>query len=170
MPTTNFEKNLPDELHLWGARVFQNVRKNFLYMDINMTDSDRGTGDLYRSIWWNVYNSSGGKLAWVKFFYLKYGDFVQWGVGTGVKKWPVPPMDSKEPIKHPIFNRKAKGFMRSELMRNAKWLQKRLGEEYAYFSYLHTLKRFSDVVGDTTPTENWIRANKDKLSPYFRNF
>ena len=170
MPTTGFEKALPDELHLWGARVFENIRKNFRFMDINDKKSRRGSGDLYRSIWWDVYNSANGNLAWVKFFYMNYGDFVQWGVGRGVKKWPVPPMTSKEPIKHPQFNRRAKAFMRSEIMRNARWLQKRLGEEYAYFSYLYTLKRFSDVIGDTKPTEDWIRANKDKLSPYFKNF
>lgn len=161
--------DITDELNFWGARVWENVKKNFRYMDINMTDSDRGTGDLYRSIFWKAYNAAGGDMAMVKFFYLKYGDFVEWGVGTGVKKWPIPPMQFKEPIKHPRFNRRAKAFIRSEVIRNTRWLGKVMAEKYCFFGALYYMKRLSDVLDDPNPTIQWVNNNKDKLPRSFRD-
>lgn len=169
MNDNDFNKNISDELNYWGARVYQNVKKNFVYMGINQKKSRKGTGDLYRSIWWEVYNSSGGDMAKVKFFYLKYGDFVEWGVGAGVKKWPVPPMTAKEPIKHPMYNRSAKAFIRSEVVRNARWLSKVLAEKYCFFKTIYYMKNMLDSLDDMGSTVKWVDQNKDKLSREFRD-
>ena len=96
MATKDFEANLTQELNLWAVRVFTRIRRKFIDYFINRhPDEEHGyTGDLYRKMWWTVHEAAGGNKAMITFFYLKYGDFVQWGVGGKVKKWPVPQSSS----------------------------------------------------------------------------
>lgn len=172
MPSKDFEVKLSDELNFWAARVFDKIKKNFVALDINRTPEGKGpeyTGDLYRTMWWTVYNAAGGSNAMITFFYLRYGDFVQWGVGTGVKIWEVPSMTDMVPIKHPDSNRKSKPYFRSEIRRQAKWLLKRLAEQYVYGGNFYIVKGLADSVGDTSITENWIRQNETELRERFKN-
>lgn len=172
MPSKDFEVKLPDELNFWAARVFDKIKQNFLALDINRTPGGKGpeyTGNLFRQTWWTVYNAAGGSKAMITFFYLKYGDFVQWGVGTGVKKWDVPKMTDMVSIKHPESNRKAKPFLRSEVRRQAKWLLKRLAEQYVYGGNFYIVKGLAEGIGDTSITQRWIDQNKDELRERFKN-
>lgn len=172
MPSKDFEVKLSDELNFWAARVFDKIKQNFLALDINRTPGGKGpeyTGDLFRTLWWTVYNAAGGDKAMITFFYLKYGDFVQWGVGTGVKKWDVPKMTDMVPIKHPSSRRKSKPFLRSEVTRQAKWLLKRLAEQYVYGGNLYIVKGLAEGIGDTSITQRWIDQNKDELRGRFKN-
>lgn len=105
----------------------------------------------------------------ITFFYLKYGDYVQWGVGTGVKKWNVPKMTGLVYIKHPESNRKAKPYLRSEVRRQAKWLIKRLAEQFVYGGNLYIVRGLADGVGDESITKRWIEQNKDELRGRFKN-
>lgn len=166
MATKDFEINLPQELNLWAVRVFKRIRERFINFYISRGEQGEYTGDLYRKMWWTVHNAAGGNQALIQFFYLKYGDFVQWGVGGKVKKWNVPPLAGKDPrpIKHPQYNRKAKPFFRREVKYHANWLLKRLTEKYAYFGNLYLVRGLADGVGDRRITEKWIEENKDMLT------
>lgn len=169
MPTKDFEINLPQELNLWAARVMKRIRRKFIHFYINREPGgkrDEYTGDLYRKMWWTVHNAAGGNKAMIEFFYMKYGDFVQWGVGGKVKKWNVPPLSGQDagPIKHPQYNRKAKPFFRREVKYHADWLLKRLAEHYAYWGNLYLVRGLAEGVGDKSITEKWIAENKDMLT------
>ena len=169
MPTKEFELNLPHELNMWAVRVMKRIRRKFIDFYINREPGgkyEEYTGDLYRKMWWTVHNGAGGNPALIQFFYLKYGDFVQWGVGGNVKKWNVPPLSGSDagPIKHPVYNRKAKPFFRREVKYHAEWLLKRLTERYAYFGNLDLVRGLADGIGDKSITEKWIAENKDMLT------
>ena len=172
MPSKDFEVKLSDELNFWAARVFDKIKQNFLALDINRTPGGKGpayTGDLFRTLWWMVYNAAGGDKAMITFFYLKYGDFVQYGVGNGVKKWNVPKMTGLVPIKHPDSNRMAKPFLRSEVRRQAKCLLKHLSEQYVYGCTFYIVKGLAECLGSQTITQRWIEQNKDALRDRFKN-
>lgn len=168
MPTKDLDINLQQELNWWAVRVFKRIRKKFIDFYINQyPDEENGyTGDLYRKMWWTVHEAAGGNKALIEFFYMKYGDFVQWGVGGRVKKWDVPPLSGYDsgPIKHPIYNRKAKPFFRREVKYHADWLLKRLTEKYAYFGNLYIVRGLADGMGDKSITEKWVAENKDMLT------
>lgn len=172
MPTKDFEMNLSQELNLWAVRVFTRIRRKFLDFDINMTADGKGpryTGDLYRRMHWEVHNASGGNPALIQFFYMKYGDFVQWGVGGKVTKWDVPQLSGKDagPIKHPVFDRKAKPYLRREVRYHSRWLLKRLAEQYAYFGNLYIVRGLSEGMGDPSIMNKWIDENRDMLKKGF---
>lgn len=167
MATKDFEANLTQELNLWAVRVFTRIRRKFIDYFINRhPDEEHGyTGDLYRKMWWTVHEAAGGNKAMITFFYLKYGDFVQWGVGGKVKKWPVPPVSGDDgPAKHPKYNRYAKPFFRREVKYHADWLLKRFTEKYAYMGNLYLIRGLSEGIGDKSITEKWIAENKDMLT------
>ena len=188
MPSKDFELNLDQELNLWGARVFKRIQQKFMDMKINRTpDKKNGyTGDLYRRLGWEVYNAAGGNKAMIKFFYMKYGDFVQWGVGSkfgdprrvapnyeGQKKWPIqatggnniPPL--QEPGGHNYY---AKLFLRREVRYHTKWLIKRLAEEYGYFGNFYLVRSIAEGFGDKTAMNKWIEENKYDLGRGFLSF
>lgn len=159
--------DISQELNFWGARVYQRILKNFTTLDINHTKGGKGpeyTGGLRRSIWWTVYNASGGNQAMINFFFLKYGDYLQWGVGKGQKKWPVPAMSKMESLKAPNTKRKAKPFIRSEIRHHVGWLQKRLAEQYAYNGALYIIRGLTDNMGDKSITERWVKENEKELA------
>lgn len=167
----NFEINLPQELNLWAVRVFTRIKRKFAPLHINMSANPKKgfTGDLYRTMYWQVFNAAGGNTALITFFYLKYGDFVQWGVGRGQKAWPIPATggDNIPPIKAPDSNRHAKLFLRREVRYHATWLQKRLLEEYGFASNLYMVRGFAEGMGDSSITDKWINDNKDLLTQGF---
>lgn len=181
MPTKDFEARIEDEMHIWAARVFERIRKKFIDMDINRTaNNEKGfTGNLYRSLFWDVHSAAGGSKVLVRFFYLKYGNFVQWGVGRqfgdprwpkGQDKWPIPPLYGRDAagIEHPEYKTyKAKPFLRREVNYGVKRLIRDLAVEYAYFADFHIIKSLSDGMGDRTIMEKWISENKDELSNDF---
>lgn len=175
MATKDFEVNLKQELEIWSARVLQRVLTKFDALNINRTvNKKKGyTGDLYRTMYWEVYKASGGNKAMVQFFYMKYGDFVQWGVGRkfgdgeGQKAWSIPAVGGKDvaPIQAASGrNYFAKLFMRREVKYHARWLLKRLAEQYSYFGNLYIVRGLSEGVGDPAVMKNWIAENKDMLS------
>lgn len=172
MANNNFEINLSQELNFWAVRVFTRIKKRFVDFNINMQVNGKGdgyTGDLYRRMYWEVHNASGGNPAMIKFFYMKYGDFVQWGVGGKVTKWDVPQLKGKEvePIKHPEANRYAKPYLRREIRYHSRWLLKRLAEQYAYFGNLYIVRGISEGIGDASIMEKWIEENKNELTNGF---
>lgn len=191
MPTADFEINLSKELNLWAVRVFNKIKRNFVQYRINKGEKstdDGYTGDLYRSMWWTVHAGAGGNPAFIKFFYMKYGDFVEWGVGSrfddprrrgpepkGQGLWDVPPItDSGQgPIGYPEpYNKRghryySKPWLRREVRYHTKWLLKRLTEQYAYWGNLYTVRSLADGVGDKSITEKWIAENKDMLTKGF---
>lgn len=175
MATKNFEANLQQELEFWAARVLQRVLTKFVAMNINRNaDRKNGyTGDLYRTLHWEVHKASGGNKAMISFFYMKYGDFIQWGVGKklgdseGQKKWSIPATGGKDvaPVQAPDGrNYFAKMFLRREVMYHARWLLKRLAEQYGYWGNLYVVRGLSEGIGDPTVMKNWIAENKDMLS------
>lgn len=176
MPTNDFDINLSDELNFWAARVFERVRKKFVDMNINTSaDTEGYTGDLYRTMHWEVHNAAAGNPALIKFFYLKYGDYVQWGVGRkygdprwpkGQKSWKIPRIDGKDAkgATHPKYNYTAKPFLRREVVYHSKWLIKRLAEQYAYWGNFYMVKGLSDGMEDPSITEKWIKEHQDALS------
>lgn len=175
---SEFDLNISDELNFWGARVFERIMKKFVDMDINRYPNPKEgyTGDLYRKLHWEVHSAAGGSKALVQFFYLKYGDYLQWGVGRqfgdprwpdGQKKWDVPKAGGRNAgsIPHPQHPKyKSKPFMRREVTHHTKWLIKRLAEQYVYFGDLHIIKGLSEGMGDPSITERWIRENRYQLS------
>lgn len=167
----NFEINLTQELNLWGARVFEKIKRKFSPLYINKS-TERGngfTGNLYRTMYWQVFNAAGGNKAMIQFFYLKYGDFVQWGVGSGQKSWKIPSTGGENipPIKAPNSNRHAKLFLRREVRYHTSWLQKRLLEEYGFESSLYIVRSFAEGMKDPSITEKWIKENQDLLTKGF---
>lgn len=171
MAINNFEINLPQELNLWAARVFKTVKQKFIDFEINMSeDKNRGlTGNLYRRMYWEVHNAAGGNPALIEFFYMKYGDYVQWGVGAGVPKWDVPQLNGRnvQPIKHPTADRKAKPYLRREVRYHAKWLLKRLAEHYAFMGNFYMVRGLSQGMGDPSVMNKWIEENKHLLTKGF---
>lgn len=155
--------DISQELNYWGARVYQRILSNFTKLRINQTPKDGYTGGLRRSIWWTVFNAAGGNQAMIEFFFFKYGDYLQWGVGSGQKKWPVPRMTKMEPLQAPDSKRKAKPFLRSEIRHHVGWLQKRLAEQYAYNGALYLVRGLTYDM-DKTVTERWIKENEKQLS------
>lgn len=178
MPTKDFDLNITHELNLWGARVFERVKKKFVDMEINRTvnRADGFTGDLYRTLHWEVHTAAGGSKALVQFFYMKYGDFLQWGVGRqygdkrwpkGQKKWNVPPLGGRNAggIPHSQYPKyKSKPFMRREVTHHVRWLIKRLAEQYAYFADMHIIRGLAEGMGDPSITRRWIEENRELLS------
>ena len=181
MPTKDFEINLPQELNLWAARVFERIKRNFVDYKINrsVNRTDGYTGDLYRRMWWTVHNAAGGKEALIEFFYMKYGDFVQWGVGrkygdprwpNGQKLWDVAPVrnKSKNPIPHPEgYNYASKPYLRREIRYQMRNLIKDLAVRYAFFGDLYVVSGMAEGLGDTSATERWINQNKSRLTNDF---
>ncbi|MBQ4589093.1 MAG: hypothetical protein IJA95_07385 [Bacteroidaceae bacterium] len=175
MADKEFEVKLPDELNYWAARVFMKVKKNFEDFYINRVAEGKGrgyTGDLYRKLWWTVHRAAGGNQALIQFFYMKYGDFVQWGVGGHVKKWPVPQLKGKdvEPIKHPRFNRSAKPFIQREMRYHLDWLSKRLTEQYGYMGNLYIVRGATNGTENREAMDKWISEHKKDLSEGFLKF
>lgn len=167
----DFEINLPQELNLWAARVFMKIKHKFNFLNINTEpNEEKGfTGNLYRTLYWKVYNAAGGNTALVSFFYMKYGNFVQWGVGNGQKKWSIPAVGGENApgIKAPNSNRYAKLFLRREIRYHSDWLKKRLLEEYGFMGTLYMVRSISNGMDDPSITEKWINENRDMLTKGF---
>lgn len=147
------------------------------------------TGDLYRRMWWDVHNAAGGNKAMISFFYMKYGDFVQWGVGSrfddprrqltppqGQKLWNVPPVRSKDksPIEYPEPYNKANGhryaskpFLRREIMYHLSWLTKRLAEQYGYFGAYWLERSLTQSPTGVERTRQWLEQHMWELPQDF---
>lgn len=167
MAEETIKTDIGQELNFWGARVFQRIINNFQKLDINRTAKGKGpeyTGNLRRSIWWTVHNAAGGNQSMIHFFFLNYGNFVQWGVGNGQKSWKIPPMNEMKAIPSPNSRRKAKPIIRSEIRYHLRWLQKRLAELYAYNGAFYIVKGISDGMADKSITEKWVRENEKELA------
>lgn len=161
------EVDISQELNFWGARVYQRIVQNFQTLDINTTEGGKGkgyTGDLRRKLWWTVHKAAAGNQAMITFFFMKYGDFLQWGVGNGQKSWKIPPMTGMKAIPAPKSKRKAKPFLRSEIRHHVRWLQKRLAEQYAYTGAFYIVKGIADGIGDKSITEKWVREHQKELA------
>lgn len=181
MASKEFESKLEEELHFWAVRVFDRIKKNFVDYSINRaTDRKNGyTGDLYRRMWWDVHNAAGGNKALISFFYMKYGDFVQWGVGRkygdprwpeGQKLWNVPPVTGKgkEPIKQTEgFNYASKPFLRREIMYHLSWLTKRLAEQYGYFGQYWLERSLTEAPTGLERTRRWLKEHMWELPQDF---
>lgn len=181
MPIKDLTTDLPQELNLWAARVFKRIKKRFLDFQISMSVNEKGgyTGDLYRRMHWEVHSAAGGNKAFIEFFYMKYGDFVQWGVGAkrndplyphGQKLWDVPALKGKEvkPIQATSGrNYYAKPYLRREVRYHTQWLLKRLAEQYAYTGNLYIVRGLSEGMGDPSIMNKWIEDNKDLLTKGF---
>lgn len=167
-PTDDFFVNLPEELNYWGARVTKRILSNFDRLDINKTPGGKGkeyTGDLYRNVWWTVYNSAGGNEALIEFYFLHYAGYVQTGTGKGAPRVDLPQMTSMKPVERPDGHpRKAKPFLRSEIRLHLRWLANRLFQQYRFGGTLYIVKGIADAVGDQSITRKWIADHKDELS------
>ena len=173
MASKEFESKLEEELNLWGARVFDRIRRNFADYHINRVANRKEgyTGDLYRRMWWTVHNAAGGNKAMISFFYMKYGDYVQWGVGRkfgdprwpqGQKLWDIPAVKSAE--KSPIpqvdgFNYASKPFHRREIMYHLDWLKKRLAEQYGYFGSYWLERSLTEQPMSPENTRKWLKEH-----------
>lgn len=165
-PKQDIFENLERELELWGARVVNKIRKNFYTLKINTKPDDRGyfTGNLLRSIYWKVHSAAGGNAAAIEFFYLRYGKFVELAVGYKLKYIPLPAMTKMEQVPRPDgAKRKAKPFLSSEIRHHAKWLQKRLFEEYAYAGNIYIASGFYRGLQDPAETKRWIQEHQKEL-------
>lgn len=181
MATKDFESKLEEELNLWAVRVFKRIRKNFVDYQINMVANKKEgyTGDLFRRMWWTVHTAAGGNKAMISFFYLKYGDFVQWGVGrkfgdprwpNGQKLWDIPMAKSAErsPIKQTEgFNYAAKPFLRREVRYHMDWLGKRLAEEYGYFGAFWLERSLTEAPMSSSKTKTWLKEHMWELPQDF---
>lgn len=181
MASKDFESQLEKELNFWAIRVFKRVQDNFIDYQINMVAKKKEgfTGDLYRRMWWTVYNAAGGNKAMISFFYMKYGDFVQWGVGRkygdprwpeGQKLWPVPAASGKG--KAPIpqvegFKYAAKPFLRREVMYHLRWLAKRLAEQYGYFGAYWLERSITAQPMSVDKTRSWLKEHMWELPQDF---
>lgn len=191
MGTTDMKFDISHEMNMWAANVFAKIHKNFADYQINtsLNKKDGYTGDLYRRMWWKVYNSAGGKKSLIQFFYMKYGDYVQWGVGSrfddprrqrtsepyGQKWWEVPPVKSKgkAAIGYPgTYNDKgnryySKPYLRREVRYQMRYLIRDLAIRYAFFGDYFIVKGIADGLGDTSATTRWIEQNKPELTNDF---
>lgn len=190
MPTQDFDTNLSQEMNMWAANVFAKIKQNFKDYKINTTLNKKEgyTGDLYRRMWWTVHNASGGKKSLIQFFYMKYGDYVHWGVGSrfddprrrldppqGQKIWDIPPVRSKgkQPIEHPeTYNEKgkryaSKPYLRREVRYQIKSLIRDLAVRYAFFGDFFIVRGIADGIGDSSITKKWIQQNKVHLTNDF---
>lgn len=191
MPTKDFEANLPQELNMWAANVFAKIKKNFRDYEINTTLNKKEgyTGDLYRRMWWTVHNAAGGKKSLIQFFYMKYGDYVHWGVGSrfddprrqlnppqGQKLWDVPPVRNKGkqpiPYKEPYNTSNghryaSKPYLRREVRYQMRTLIRDLAVRYAFFADFYTVRGIADGIGDPSITTKWIQQNKMHLTNDF---
>lgn len=163
--------NLKEELMHWSRRVAQKIKRNFGALNINRGEKEGGfTGDLYRSIYWTVHSMAGGNEAAVTFFFMYYGQFVQWGVGGKTKKWDVPQMKQLEAIENPKTKRKAKPFLRSELTFHMRWLQERLYDEYSYGASYYLVRGLARGLNDQDAINNWLRDNQAELAKAHLSF
>ena len=167
-PTEDFYVNLPEELNFWGARVTKRILSNFDKLNINKTPGGKGkqyTGDLYRNVWWTVFNSSGGNEVLIEFYFMHYAGYVQTGTGRGDPRIALPPMKSMEQIDRPDgHKRKAKPFLRSEIRLHVMWLTNRLFQQYNFGGDLYLIKGIAEAFNDTTITKKWIEENKHRLT------
>lgn len=122
--TKTIKEKIDEELHQWAYRVANQIKDNFQKMKIGHS------GDLLRSIYWQVHSAAKGDQQRIDFFYLHYGSFVEAGVGRGVKKWYVPEMKKLEIIESETSSRTAKPFFRSTINFHTRWLAERLADEY----------------------------------------
>ena len=181
MGTTDMKFDISHEMNMWAANVFAKIHKNFADYQINtsLNKKDGYTGDLYRRMWWKVYNSAGGKKSLIQFFYMKYGDYVQWGVGRkfgdprwpeGQKLWNVPTVTSKEKksIKNTDGNNYySKPYLRREVRYQMRYLIRDLAIRDAVFGDSFIVKGIADGLGDTSATTRWIEQNKPELTNDF---
>lgn len=121
----------------FGNRTFEKIMKNFKTLEIGKYNPsnkrrNRSTGALERSIFWKVYNESGGDMAKVTFFFNHYAVFVETGTGAGVKWSPLPELTELIGIKRPNTKRVAKPFLMSEIRLHARMTLEKLAEHYSY--------------------------------------
>ena len=93
--------------------------------------------------------------------------FVNGDTGKSKKKWDIPPVGGKDivPIQSPESSKHfAKPLMRREVKYHARWLFKRLAEQYSYYGNLYIVKGLSEGVGDPSILKKWVAENKDMLS------
>lgn len=153
-----------DELNLWAYRVANRIKDNFTKMHINRVAHGKYTGDLYRSIYWQVHKMAGGNKGRIEFFYEYYGRFVEMGVGNGFKKTEVPPMRGMNVIPIPGRKRVAKPFLTSEIRFHARWLAERLEEVFGVDAGLAIMRNFECGVnpkkGDPGQSKKWIEEHR----------
>lgn len=163
------ELNLSEELNMWGARVVNKIRRNFQQLYISSPqvrkNPKRFTQRLYRSVFWTVHNAAGGNKAMIEFFYLRYGQYVEMGVGGETKAWDVPQITGKnfKPMANPQTKRKAKPFFRSELRFHQRWLQERLLQQYMFMGNLYVVRGFYENLQSDAETQKWIEAHRKEL-------
>lgn len=121
----------------FGRRTFEKIMKNFKTLEIgiynpNNKRTKRSTGALERSVFWKVYNESGGNMAKVTFFFNHYAVFVETGTGAGVKWSPLPELTELIGLKRPKTKRVAKPFLMSEIRLHARMTLEKLAEHFAY--------------------------------------
>lgn len=166
-PSQDIFQNLEKELEFWAARVANKIKRNFYTLDINTRPGGKGkafTGDLLRNIYWKVHSAAGGNAAAIEFFYLRYGKYVELAVGNGLKSIPLPAMTKVEQIARPDgASRKAKPFLSSEIRHHARWLQKRLFEEYMYAGSIYITSGFYEGLQDPSETQKWIATHQKEL-------
>lgn len=168
-PHEDFKANLADELNFWGARVMNKIRKNFRQLLISSPQYQKNpehyTQGLYRSVYWTVHNAAGGNQAMIEFFYLRYGQYLEMGVGKGTKAWNVPQIDNKKlkGFPNPDTGRKAKPFFRSELRFHQRWLMERLLQKYMFMGNYYVVNGFYNGLQHPEQTEKWIEANRKEL-------
>ena len=165
-PSQDIFDNLERELEFWAARVLNKIKKNFYALGINTEPDGRGyfTGNLMRNLYWKIHSAAGGNQAAIEFFYLRYGKYVELAVGYGLKHTHLSQMTRMEPIARPDgAKRKAKPFLSSEIRLHAKWLQKRLFEEYMYAGNIYIVDGFYEGLQDPSETKRWIATHQKEL-------
>lgn len=156
------ELEVNEELMLWGHRVFNRIKENFTRFQINKEPGRRYTGQLYRSIYWQVFNMAAGDVNRVDFFYEYYGKFVELGVGKGFAKVDIPPMKSLGPVKIPRRNRMSKPFFYREVKYHTDWLQDRMSYVYETNSATVMLRGINEGIKESgSSMKGVVTENKD---------
>lgn len=162
-------ERLYNELMLWAFRVAKRIKENFTRMHINRVAHGNYTGELYRSIFWQVHKMAAGNKGKIEFFYQYYGRFVELGVGKGFKMVNVPPMRNMDVIPIPGRGRVAKPFMTSEIRYHARWLAERLEDVFgveagvAIMQNLEAHLKTDGKHGDRTQSEQWIEQHRKMI-------
>lgn len=139
-----------DIFHYFAKDTTERILGNFDRINISSPHNKKGrksSGNLYRSIFWRVFNAAGGDSAMITFYFQNYAAFVETGTGNGVRYSALPQLTKLEALSRPGTKRKAKPFLLSEIRFHARLTLDRLAERYAYTGGLYIIRGMSDDKG-----------------------
>lgn len=148
-------------LHYFAIDTTKKILKNFQLLEISSPYHPKKkpfTGNLYRSIYWQVQNNAGGNQTAVRFYFLNYARYLEMGVGWGVKYSRIPAITAElglRPIPRDGGRRMAKPFLMSEIRLHTRMVLEKLAAKYAFEGGMYILSTLADK---NAPTKESLQS------------